>query len=251
LTVLRALIRRLPAAEYLYFGDTARLPYGSKSAQTVAKFAIEAAHFLEDRGIDRLVVACNTATALALPAIAGAVRVPVEGVVDPGAESAAAATRRKKVVVIATEATIGSHAYARALAGQDIEVREKACPLFVPLIEEGWVDHPVTRAVAHSYLDDVFYDYEQGPDVLLLGCTHYPLIKAVLRSVVPWRVEIVDSAESTAQAVARHVGGGAGPERPGGRLIRYFATDSVERFRRLGQLFMGRPAEEVSHVDIG
>jgi glutamate racemase len=252
LTVLRALVERVPAAQFLYFGDTARLPYGCKSAATVSRFAIEAAHFLEARGIDLLVVACNTATALALPAIAANVGVPVQGVVEPGAERAAAATRRQRVVVIATEATINSRAYSKALEGRGIEVCEKACPLFVPLIEEGWLDHPVTKSVAHAYLDETFYDNENGPDVLVLGCTHYPLIKPVLRSVVPWRVEIVDSAESTAVAVAGKLGLDSGrptPEQP--PEIAYFVSDSVDRFRRVGQWFMQRPLENVSLVDIG
>ena len=252
LTVLKALVTHLPGAHFLYFGDTARLPYGSKSAATVAKFAIEAAHFLEDRGIDLLVVACNTATALALPAIREAVKVPIEGVVGPGAECATAATHRKKVVVIATEATIGSHAYKNALEGRGIQVCEKACPLFVPLIEEGWVDHPIMKMVAHTYLDDLFYDYESGPDALILGCTHYPLIQPILRSVVPWRVEIVDSAESTALVVAAKLGIQSGAQASSrATSITYFATDSVERFRRLGQLFMNHPVENVFPVDLG
>lgn len=261
LTVLKQLVCHIPDAEYLYFGDTARLPYGSKSAETVARFTIEAAHFLEARGIDMLVIACNTATALALPAIRQAVKVPVEGVVEPGAEAAAAASRRKNVVVIATEATIRSHAYLNALEQRGIKAREKACPLFVPLIEEGWIEHPVTERVAHEYLDQFFHDFETGPDALVLGCTHYPLIKPILRSVAPWRVEIVDSAESTAQVVAKKLGG---PFKSGVGLsgaekaahaknisITYFATDSVERFKRIGQLFMGMALDNVEHVDIG
>jgi glutamate racemase len=131
-------------------------------------------------------------------------------------------------------------------------VCEKACPLFVPLIEEGWLDHPVTRSVAHAYLDDIFYDYENGPDVLVLGCTHYPLIKSVLRSVVPWRIEIVDSAESTATAVAQGLDASSAPPSPATPTkVKYFATDSVERFRRLGQLFMEQPLDDVIHVDLG
>lgn len=252
LTVLRELTRRMPEVEYLYFGDTARLPYGSKSPETVARYAIQAAHYLEDRGINLLVIACNTATALALPQIRAAVRVPVEGVVEPGAQAAATATRRKRVVVIATEATIGSHAYKNALAAKNIQdVCEKACPLLVPLIEEGWVEHPVTQRVAHIYLDDFFHDYETGPDVLVLGCTHYPLIKPILRSVCPWRVEIVDSAECTAQAVAQSLGGRAGAGAKRTTAITCFATDSVERFRRLGQLFMGDAIQNVEHVELG
>jgi glutamate racemase len=246
------LVRNIPTAGYFYFGDTARLPYGSKSPQTVAKFAIEAAHFLEDRGIDMLVVACNTATALALPEIREAVKVPVQGVVEPGADSAAAATRRNKVVVIATEATVRSHAYKIALEKRNVNVCEKACPLFVPLIEEGWLEHPVTQRIAHEYLDSFFYDFETGPDALVLGCTHYPLIKPIFRSVAPWRVEIVDSAEATAHVVAQHLAIKTTPQKAVSQAdITYFATDSVERFRRIGQLFMGQPIAEVKHVSIG
>lgn len=251
LTVLRELVRHVPDARYLYFGDTARLPYGSKSAATVAKYAAEAAQFLQQRGMEMLVVACNTATALALPEIKTAVQVPVEGVIEPGAERAAAASRRKKVVVVATEATINSHAYARALEARGVHACEKACPLLVPLVEEGWVDHPVTERVAHIYLDEIFHDHETGPDVLLLGCTHYPLIKPALRSVCPWRIEIVDSAESTAAVVARHLGLDGKPKHAGHSEISYFVTDSVEKFQRLGEMFMGRPVAQVTHVDIG
>src|SRR5499427_2067110 len=139
LTVLRELKRVLPGADYLYFGDTAHLPYGAKSARTVAKYAIASAHFLEESGIEMLVIACNTATALAFDDIRAAVKVPVVGVVEPGAERAASISRSKKAVVVATEATVSSHAYQRALARHGVEATEKACPLFVPLVEEGWV----------------------------------------------------------------------------------------------------------------
>ena len=251
LTVLKELVGRVPDADYVYFGDTARLPYGSKSRETVAKYAIEAAHFLEARGIDILVVACNTATALALTSIRDAVNVPVEGVVEPGAARAAAATRRQNVLVIGTEATIRSHAYQHALENRGVRACEKACPLFVPLIEEGWVDHPVTERVAHIYLDEVFQDFETGPDVLVLGCTHYPLIKGLLRSVCPWRVEIVDSAEATAGVVAEHLGLADRAITVGGvPKVTCFATDSVERFRMLGPRFLGQAIEQVEHVDL-
>ena len=146
LTVLRELQQVLPTANYLYFGDTAHLPYGAKSVRTVAKYAIAAAHFLEEHDIEMLVIACNTATALAFDDIRAAVKVPVVGVVEPGAERAASISRSKKAVVVATEATVSSHAYQRALAGHGVEATEKACPLFVPLVEEGWVEHRVTAA---------------------------------------------------------------------------------------------------------
>ena len=248
LTVLRELRRALPAADYLYFGDTAHLPYGAKSVRTVAKYAISAAHFLEEHGIEMLVVACNTATALAFEDIQSSVRLPVVGVIEPGAERAAAISRTKKVVVAATEATVASHAYQRALEQRGMQATEKACPLFVPLVEEGWVEHRVTEEVAHIYMDQVFQDGARDADVLVLGCTHYPLIRTLLRRVVPQSVEIVDSAESTAAKVVELLGTGRGQGSPGD--LRCYATDSVEKFRRLGSKFLGCPIEKIELVDI-
>src|SRR3974377_1699725 len=158
LTVLKALLEVIPGADYAYFGDTARLPYGSKSVETVARYAVEAAHFLESHGAHMLVIACNTDTALALERITAAAHVPVVGVVDPGANAAASATRNQKIVVIGTEATVSSHAYRKALEAPAPHAREKACPLLVPLVEEGWVDHPVTEQVARIYLSEAFAD---------------------------------------------------------------------------------------------
>ena len=203
--MLRALVNRVPDADYLYFGDTARLPYGSKSAATVAHYAVDAVRYLQDRGAELLVIACNTATALALPEIEAAAEVEVIGVVEPGAEAAAAATKKRNVVVIGTDATVSSHAYKYALESRQVAVREKACPLFVPLVEEGWVEHPVTEQVAKIYLAEAFSGDAQDADVLVLGCTHYPLIMPLLRRVAPEHIAIVDSAESTAHEVARQL----------------------------------------------
>jgi glutamate racemase len=247
LTVLKALLDLVPQANYLYFGDTARLPYGSKSVETVAKYAVEAAHFLENQGAEMLVIACNTATALALDQITQAAHIPVVGVVEPGAERAASATRNQKVVVVGTEATVASHAYSKALQARRVEAREKACPLLVPLVEEGWIEHPVTEQIARIYLTEAFSDGFQSADVLVLGCTHYPLLKPVLRRAAPDHVTIVDSAESTAQVVARRLGQLEGPGSGG---LRFFATDSVEKFQRLGARFLGRPIEHVEHIDL-
>ncbi|HTK94304.1 MAG TPA: aspartate/glutamate racemase family protein, partial [Terriglobales bacterium] len=172
----------------------------------------------------------------------------VIGVIEPGAAMAASTTRKKNVLVIGTEATVASHAYRHALEQRGVKVAEKACPLFVPLIEEGWAEHDITQRVAHVYLDEFFQDYDKGPDLLVLGCTHYPLIKRMLRAVAPWRVEIVDSAESTAQVVAKEIGARAG-ESPAPTL-RFFATDSVEKFRKLGEKFMGQPIANVEHVEM-
>jgi glutamate racemase len=248
LTVLRELLRQVPGADYLYFGDTARLPYGSKSVETVAKYAISAAEFLVQQGAEHLVIACNTATALAFDRIAEAVRVPALGVIEPGAETAAAVSKSKKAVVIATEGTCSSHAYQRALRAHGIEALEKPCPLFVPLVEEGWTEHEVTERIAHIYLDDVFAGEFSGADALVLGCTHYPLLKPLLRRVVPQHVAIVDSAEATAAAMAGRLGvANSAASDPN---VRFFATDSVEKFRRAGEKFMGRKIENVTHVEL-
>jgi len=255
LTVLKALIELVADADYIYFGDTARLPYGSKSAETVAKYALGASQYLEDHGAELLVIACNTATALAFPKIESAAKVGVVGVVEPGAQCAATASRNRKAVVIGTEATVSSHAYQRALESRGVEAKEKACPLFVPLVEEGWVEHPVTEQVARIYLDEAFADGFRSADVLVLGCTHYPLIKTLLHRVAPPHVTIVDSAESTAQFVAEQLGHApvrtsTEEERRNLPRLKFFATDSVEKFRRLGQRFLGHPIKDVQHVDL-
>jgi glutamate racemase len=255
LTVLKALLEVVPEADYLYFGDTARLPYGSKSAETVSKYAILAARHLEHHHAQMLVIACNTATALALDVIAQAVEVPVIGVVEPGAEQAASESKNRKAVVLGTQATISSHAYLKALAARGIEAREKACPLLVPLVEEGWIEHPVTEQVSRIYLDEAFSGGYESADTLLLGCTHYPLLKPLLRRLAPQHVAVIDSAQSTAQAVAKVLGEVVpGDPRLGERRhaprLRFFATDSSEKFRCLGTRFLGHSIEDVVHVDL-
>ncbi|MGA2021766.1 MAG: glutamate racemase [Candidatus Sulfotelmatobacter sp.] len=255
LTVLKALLELIPEAQYIYFGDTARLPYGSKSVETVGRYAVEAAHYLEAHGAEVLVIACNTATALALDRITAAAHVPVVGVVEPGAASAAAVSKNKKVVVIGTEATVSSHAYRRALEARGVEAREKACPLLVPLVEEGWVEHAVTEEVARIYLAEAFGDGFHDADALVLGCTHYPLLKPLLHRVAPSHVSIVDSAESTARVVSEQLQkllppAGFQEERRALPRIKFFATDSVEKFRRLGQRFLGHAVDDVQHVDL-
>lgn len=249
LTVLRELLRHAPGADYLYFGDTARLPYGSKSVETVARYAVSSARYLESHGGQMLVIACNTASALALDAISAAVSVPVLGVIEPGADAAAAASRSRSAVVIGTEATVSSHAYRRALEARRLGAHEKACPLLVPLVEEGWTEHPVTQQVAQIYLAEAFADGASAADVLVLGCTHYPLLKPLLRRLVPEGVTIVDSAESTARAVAARLPQTAAQD-DGAARLKFFATDSVEKFRRLGERFMDRPLTDITHVDI-
>ena len=202
-----------------------------------------------------LVIACNTATALALDRITAGAHVPVVGVIEPGAEAAAAASRNHKIVVIGTDATVSSHAYRKALEARGLSAREKACPLLVPLVEEGWVEHSVTEQVACIYLAEAFADGFHDADTMVLGCTHYPLLKPLLHRVTPGHVNIVDSAESTARAVASRLGqlvpaNAVGEERRALPRLKFFATDSVEKFRRLGERFLRHAIEDVQHVDL-
>jgi glutamate racemase len=273
LTVLRALIEQLPRARFAFLGDTARLPYGSKSRRTIARYAAESAQFLvREQGAEFLVIACNTASALALDAIQEAVPVPVLGVIEPGAEAARAASRTGDVLVVATEATVQSHAYAAACHAKGLRALEKACPLLVPLVEEGWTGHPVTAEVIEIYLNELRAEAAakgMNPDTLVLGCTHYPLLRRLFEDVVRPGAKVIDSAEAVAQAAVRLFNGRAGcpiltesatagSVRVGGTSgslpqteIRCFATDSVEKFERLGSRFLDRPVGHVELIDLG
>jgi glutamate racemase len=300
LTVLRALLPLIPGAHYIYLGDTARLPYGSKSRETIARYAVESAKFLHKQGADLLVIACNTATALALEDIQNALPIPVIGVVEPGAQAARAASAipedlakipvtsgpakmsaisdpaktsvilseakdprislesppistRAQVLVLATAATVQSHAYTRALNALGLEATEKACPLLVPLVEEGWTDHAVTREVVRIYLSEALQQCK--PSAVLLGCTHYPLIadsiEQTLRELGS-QATIIDSAQSTARITASHF-----PESSSSgtsataATFECYATDSTEKFARLGSQFLGQEIQHVHHLDLG
>jgi glutamate racemase len=260
LTVLRALIEKLPHARFAFVGDTARLPYGSKSRRTIARYAAQSARFLvEEQGAEYLVIACNTASALALDAIQEAVHIPVLGVIEPGATAAFAASKSNDVLVIATDATVQSQAYTAACRAQGLRALEKACPLLVPLVEEGWTDHPVTEQVIDVYLNELRAEaWARGlnPDTLVLGCTHYPLLRPLIERAVRPGVKVIDSAEATAQVAAHILNGRASGEahhvenvEP--TQIRCFATDSVEKFERLGSRFLGRPVGKVELLDLG
>jgi glutamate racemase len=298
LTVLRALIDRLPQAQFVFLGDTARLPYGSKSRRTIARYAAESAQFLvREQGAEFLVIACNTASALALEPIKAAVQdavrdavrdavsvpalaIPVLGVIEPGAAAARAASQTGDVLVIATDATVQSHAYAAACRAHGLRALEKACPLLVPLVEEGWTNPAlasgaVTREVIRIYLAELTAEAAaQGlnPDVLVLGCTHYPLLRPLFEAAVPPGVRIIDSAQAAADAAAHLINdrvlvgrlgvgslgvGGLGvpgeqlPEVSSNPQLRCFATDSVDKFERLGSGFLGRPVGKVQLVDLG
>ncbi|MFY9855124.1 MAG: glutamate racemase [Terracidiphilus sp.] len=282
LTVLRALLNRMPRAHFAFIGDTARLPYGSKSQRTIARYASQSARFLvNEQGAEFLVIACNTASALALDAIKEAVPVPVLGVIEPGAEAAHAASRTGDVLVIATDATVQSHAYAAACQVRGLRALEKACPLLVPLVEEGWTDTAgvtgvsaaqaasappqvaaaqaaqvaVTAEVIRIYLNELIAEAAtlgMNPDTLVLGCTHYPLLRSLIERAVPRGMKVIDSAESAAET-AVHLfvpqDSKALPAAP--QSLHCFATDSVEKFERLGSRFLGRPVGKVELVDLG
>jgi glutamate racemase len=250
LTVLRSIVALVPNASYLYFGDSARLPYGNKSRETVVRYTVEAARFLEKCGAQILVIGCNTASSLALYDVKSAVEIPVIGVIEPGADHAAELSRHREAIVIATENTVASHAYQRALARRGFATYEKACPLLVPLVEEGWTDHPVTEQIARIYVIEALRGAPPNSDVMVLGCTHYPLLRPLLRRVVPQRIEFVDPADSTAQVVASLVSG-SDPGCPNGEpTFRFFTTDSVEKFKRMVPLFLGRAVECAERVEL-
>ena len=266
LTVLRALIQRLPRARFVFLGDTARLPYGSKSRRTIARYAAESAQFLvREQGAEFLVIACNTASALALDAIQDAVPVPVLGVIEPGAQAARAASKTGDVLVIATDATVQSHAYTAACQALGLRSLEKACPLLVPLVEEGWTDPSsptghVTAQVVQIYLDELAAQAAAAglnADILVLGCTHYPLLRPLIESALPPGVRVIDSAQAVAEAAARSINcrlPTIGEDRAEGSphaQLRCFATDSVDKFERLGSRFLGRPVGKVQLVDLG
>ena len=259
LTVLRALLARLPQENFVYLGDTARLPYGTKSAGSIRQYSLQAARRLHERGVKCLVVACNTASSIALDALAAEFApVPVLGVLEPGAAAACEATQRGRIAVLATESTVRGGAYQAAIARRRPEaiVTARACPLFVALAEEGWIDGPVVEGAIHRYLDGVFVagDAASHPDTLLLGCTHFPVLAPALRQVLGPGVAIVDSAATTAEVLAQVLaehGLAATGTMPGGRAT-LLATDGAERFARVGSMFLGRPlpAAEVELVDL-
>jgi glutamate racemase len=251
LTVAHALIQRLPHESVLYFGDTARVPYGPKSPETVRRYSKEIAAFLAGEGVKSLVVACNTATAHALPALRDDLSMPVIGVIEPGARAAVRATRSGHVGVIGTAGTIRSGAYERALRAIEPELRitVRACPLLVPLVEEGWMDHGATRLIAEEYLEPLL---RQHIDTLVLGCTHYPLLKPLLAAVLGTGVTMIDSAEETAIETAAVLREGA-LTAPKNRVPahRFIASDDPLMFLQLGQRFLGGTIESVEVKTLG
>jgi len=258
LTVYRALHEHLPNERFVYLGDTARVPYGTKSLATVGRYAVENAQFLAAHGIKLLVVACNTASALALAAIRKALNIDVVGVIGPGARAAVAGSSGKRIGVIATESTVQSGAYTQAIAkvDPDAAVIERACPLFVPLAEEGWADEEVARTVAETYLKDL----RSSIDTLVLGCTHYPILKGVIQETVGSQVELIDSGEATAVEVKSLLKekGLAGSSAGTGALERqlcddldhFYVTDAAERFARVAERFLGSKPARLEAVEV-
>jgi glutamate racemase len=258
LTVYRALHEHLPNEHFVYLGDTARVPYGTKSLATVERYAVENARFLAAHGIKMLVVACNTASALALPAIRRALNIDVVGVIGPGARAAVVGSSGKRIGVIATESTVQSGAYTQAIEKADASatVIERACPLFVPLAEEGWADEAVARTIAETYLRD----FRSSIDTLVLGCTHYPILKNVIQQTVGSQVELIDSGEATAGEVKLLLGEKAlARSRPGtGALERqlcddldhFYVTDAAERFARVAERFLGSKPARLEAVEV-
>ncbi|HEY6910582.1 MAG TPA: glutamate racemase [Gemmatimonadales bacterium] len=250
LTVLRALLARLPREHTVYLGDTARVPYGTRSGEVVTRYALLSARHLAARGIKMLVVACNTVSAHSLHALAAALPIPVVGVIEPGARTAAARSRGGAIAVLGTPATVASGAYQRALSRLSplSTVIARACPLFVPLAEEGWTDGEVPRLVAERYLGDL---RRMGVDTAVLGCTHYPLLARSISEVLGPQVSIVDSAEATAAAAAALLETKGllrdGDDAPQHRTL---CTDVPDRFRAVAERFLGRPVNDVELVDL-
>lgn len=254
----RALHEHLPNERFVYLGDTARVPYGTKSLATVERYAVENAQFLSARGIKLLVVACNTASALALPAIRQALSLEVVGVIGPGARAAVAAGKGKRIGVIATESTVQSGAYTKAIEKLDPEtsVTERACPLFVPLAEEGWADADVAQTVAATYLKDL----RANIDTLVLGCTHYPILRQVIQDTLGEQIELIDSGEATAREVklllkerglARLTPGTGALERQlCDDLDHFYVTDAAERFARVAERFLGSKPARLEAVEV-
>jgi glutamate racemase len=255
LTVLKALNDRLPGEDFIYLGDTARLPYGTKTAATVERYAQQAVYALVRRGVKAVVVACNTASAAALPALAaGNPGLPIIGVIEPGAAAAVAATRSGRIAVLATEGTVRGGAYQREIRRRLPSAQVVAVPatLFVALAEEGWTTGEVALAAARRYLEPVFAGHDPAPDVLVLGCTHFPPLTDAIRAVAGGSVRIVDSAVTTAEALAALLAEGGIASRETSGVCRFLVTDGEERFARVGPTFLGRAitAAEVERVNL-
>jgi len=250
LTVVNQLIKSLPQEDIIYFGDTAHLPYGSKSKESVIRFSLDIANFLQAQKVKIIVVACNTASSFALSSLRENIEIPVIGVIEPGAQAAVDATRNFKIGIIGTEGTIKSRAFEEAIRKIDknVKVFSRACPLFVPLVEEGWLDEPETSQIAEKYLSPM---KDEGIDTLILGCTHYPLLKELLSRIMGQEISLIDTAEATAKAVERRLGE-KNLLRKGSRkaVYKFFVSDDPEKFLQLGRRFLGKNVEKAERINL-
>ena len=253
LTVAREIMRNLPDEHIVYFGDTARVPYGSKSQETVIRYSKQIVRFLQTQHVKAIVIACNTASALALDAIEGELDIPILGVLRPGAKVAAETTKNKRVGVIATESTIRSGMYGRYIKAHDpeITVYGKACPLFVPLVEEGWLKDPVTEEVARRYLKELL---EKDIDSLILGCTHYPLIRSLMRKIVGDKVQLVNPAYETALELGRLLTreglANNGGTNCAGEKYQFFVSDAAEKFAEFANSILPYDVKKTRKINI-
>jgi glutamate racemase len=250
LTVVKSIDKTLINENIIYFGDTARVPYGSKSNATVIEYSKQDARFLLSKNVKLIIVACNTASSVALAELKDTLSIPVIGMIMPGAKSAIRVTKNKKIGVIGTDATISNKAYSRELKriDDDIEVFEKACPLFVPLAEEGWVNHEATRLIAEEYLNEL---KDKQIDTLILGCTHYPILKDIIQSVIGDNVNLIDSGSAAAVEVEHYLEGlDLKNKSVGLGTHQYYVSDVPKKFKQIAERFLGKKVDDVTKVDI-
>jgi glutamate racemase len=250
LTVLKEIIRELPNESTIYLGDTARVPYGIRSPETVTRYAFENSRFLISKDIKLLVIACNTASSVSLEIIKRSVEIPVVGVIEPGSKAAVSCTHKKKIGVIGTDATIRSNSYTKAIQDFDreVEIYGLPCPLFVPLVEEGWTEEPLTVMAAEKYLSPI---KDKGIDTLVLGCTHYPLLKNVLSSIMGSTVRLIDSAIETAKEIRAILSAGSLLNSGTGKTTyEYYVTDSPEKFISVGERFLGEQIKDIKKIEL-
>jgi len=250
LTVLKEIIRMLPRENTIYLGDTARVPYGTRSPETVIRYSFENTKFLSTKEIKLLVIACNTASSISLDAIKKSVSIPVIGVIEPGAKAAVKATRNKRVGIIGTDATIMSNAYTNVIKALDerIEIYGIPCPLFVPLVEEGWTEGNIATLVAKEYLKGI---KEKGIDTLVLGCTHYPLLKKVISEVMGRGIRLIDSAVEISDEITKTLEALKIIRKEGNRPVRkFYVTDAPQKFLKLGERFLGKKINHIEKVTV-
>ncbi|MCJ7645336.1 glutamate racemase [bacterium] len=250
LTVVSELFRILPREDIIYFGDTAHLPYGSKSKEAVTRFSLNIVNFLKAQKVKIIIVACNTASSFALSTLREKIDLPVIGVIEPGAQAAIDSTRNFKIGIIGTEGTIKSRAFEEALKkiNRNVKVFSQACPLFVPLVEEGWLDEPETSQIAEKYLSPL---KDKGIDTLILGCTHYPLLKELLSRIMGQGVSLIDTAEATAKAVKKSLGEKNLLRKANHKPVyKFFVSDDPEKFLQLGMRFLEKGIDKAERVDL-